>query len=146
MSKEAWLLMRCTSESDTVLVVAHLPSGFVETMEKRRRDLVEMSVLPDHSGVSGLMYWYSVDAYEMPDVGEIFKHDEVIEEFDSQDWVCALEKPDTSDIGDELRIEGCELSISAVSDQFYWSFVPKHGTTTYETPGVSIRDMKRELE
>lgn len=146
MSKESWLLMRCSGELDTIFVIAHCPVGFLEKIERRRQDLVNMSAKVAHSGISGAQYWHSVDVYEMPDMEEVLIDEELLELFESQDWVCVSKNPDASGLGDELRIEGCELNIPVIGDWFYWSFVPKHGTMTYETPGVSIRDMIQETK
>jgi len=146
MDTSGWLLMRCNGEFDTIFVAAYCTNKLLATVKSRQQALISISKGSDQSGISGASYWHDVEAYEMPDMGTILVEDGLFDQFESQDWVMVDSRPNDSELGEPVRIEACELNIPVIGNFFYWSFVPKHGSTSYETPGISTRDVQEYFD
>jgi hypothetical protein len=139
---EKWLLMRCSSELDSILAVARCPEGFIENVEGKRAAIEQLSKCSPHDTLSQASYWYGIEAYEMPDMESILD-DELLEIFEERNWVTVDSEPNL-DEAEDVRARGCELCLPVIGNYFCWTFYPKHSNITYETPCISPSDFREQ--
>jgi len=137
-----WIVFHCSTEFDSVVAIAETSlSALVELSESVKKTVSENEYLSDLYAMS---FWDNITAYESFDVLD-WIDEKAIACLDENFWAVLKVDPGAPE-ADRIRTNCDLLHVDNDGNYFWWTFLPKHGSQTIETPSVSLYDLENKVK